>query len=123
MSKLSISDIVALAKAGFTPKDVKEILAQDVPSDDDQGANNQNSNSEPDEPANDEPENPANATGNVQNSEGHTDASDIDYKQKFEDAQKLIERLQADNASRNAAGHEDTSAADKLTDSFRRIMS
>lgn len=123
MSKLSISDVVALAKAGFTPKDVKEILAQDVPSNDDQGANDQNTNFEPDEPANDEPENSANATENVQNSEGHTDASDIDYKKKFEDAQKLIEKLQADNASRNVAGNEDTSAADKLTDSFRRIMS
>ena len=123
MSKLSISDVVALAKAGFTPKDVKEILAQDVSSNDDQGANDQNTNSEPDEPANDEPENSANATENVQNSEGHTDASDIDYKKKFEDAQKLIEKLQADNASRNVAGNEDTSAADKLTDSFRKIMS
>ena len=59
----------------------------------------------------------------MQQSNGDNLEDSIDYKQKFEDAQKLIEKLQADNASRNVAGQTNTSAADKLTDSFRRIMS
>lgn len=31
MSKLSIADLLSFAKAGYTPKDVKELLSMDVP--------------------------------------------------------------------------------------------
>lgn len=125
MSKFGIMDIVELAKNGYTPKDVKDILtlAQSVPSDEHQGAADEPDQTHTTPPANDEPESAANATANAQQSDGDNLEDSIDYKKKFEEAQKLIEKLQADNVSRNVAEQTDTSAADKLTDSFRRIMS
>lgn len=88
--KLGIMDLLAFAKAGYTPSDVKEILA--MQNEETQVAES-NVNATPEENVQkDETKTPA----ETQETAASVLPSDVpDYKQMFEEQKKQIEELQA----------------------------
>ena len=88
--KLGIMDLLAFAKAGYTPSDVKEILA--MQNEETQVAES-NVNATPEENVQkDETKEPA----ETQETAAPVSTSDApDYKQMFEEQKKQIEELQA----------------------------
>jgi len=123
MAKMTFSDVIAFAKSGWTPKDVKEFMNMDY----------QDADDAPEDPK-DEPENPKDEppsdAGNAENLEDEskkdkkpTEKTEdaIDYKKLYEEKQKELEALQIANTKKDISGN-DKSDADKLTESFRRLM-
>ena len=58
----------------------------------------------------------------MKNPEGEPLPDSIDYKKKYEETNLLLQKLQAANAAKNAEDNNKRSAADALTESFRRLM-
>lgn len=94
MGILGIKDIIDLAKAGYKPADVKELLNIEVQKDE-----------KPSEPAPAEPEKedvqPATENApkeSAQDQQGASDKEDnIDYKSKYEETLKELKELQKNN--------------------------
>lgn len=91
MSKLTILDIVALAKAGFKAQDIKDLTSVEVPDPEPTPAK--------DTPGDDkkDTENPAKVTGKGEPSPDGS-ANDIDYKKLYEDKCAELEAAQKKNA-------------------------
>lgn len=123
MGKLSLSDLLSFAKAGYTPKDVKELMSIDVPEHENPSVTPPETEPETAPASNGAAENAAKATAQDPEPEAEPKADDIDYKKKFEEASALLEKLQKENEKRNnqTQGAEKTSAQ-LLDDRFRELM-
>ena len=127
MAKLNIMDIVALAKQGFTPAAVKELTEMEVP---DNASSDIDGSEENKDTSKGKTENAPKEDAQDQKPGNESDADAIDYnkqleelKKENENLKKSIQELQVANSKRNASNNEDKeSAADKLTEAFRRIM-
>ena len=87
---IKFSDIIALAKSGYTVSDVKELMQiSETPSNDETEAPQDNT-----EPAAQEPEEP--------------EQEEVDYKSLYEQEQEKVKRLQAENRNKNAQTNEKT---------------
>ena len=89
---IKFSDIIALAKSGYTVSDVKELMQlSDVttPSNEETEAPQDNQ-----EPAAEDPEEP--------------EQEEVDYKTLYEQEQEKVKRLQAVNRNQNAQTNEKT---------------
>lgn len=115
MEKLSILDVVALAKAGYKPGEVKEIMAM------------ANVTEEAPAPAPKESANPE-----VQKEPENTVASpEPDYKAMFETQQKQIEELsskleaaqKANIATDVSSSQKKVSTSDTINNIFREVLS
>ena len=102
MGKLGIMDILSFAKAGYTPKDVKELMEIEIP--------------EP-SPKSPEPipepteqrmtaENAAKESAKDMPSQDGAKADDIDYKALYEKEVEKVKRLQSQNTNQDASGGE-----------------
>ena len=96
MSKLSIFDIVALAKAGYKAQDITQLTSVDIP---EEGEKKEDPEDKKDEPASgSQPpaENPAEETG--KDKEGDKDNEDnVDYKKLYEEKCAELEKAQKQN--------------------------
>lgn len=99
MGKLNILDLLSFAKAGYSPKDVKELLEYDIP---------EPSPKSPEVVAavNEQPgaENAAKET--AQDLPAHDDtakAGDIDYKKLYEEEAEKVKQLQKKNIMQDAS--------------------
>ena len=89
---IKFSDIIALAKSGYTVSDVKELIQLSdatTPSNDETEAPQDNQ-----EPAAEDPEEP--------------EQEEVDYKTLYEQEQEKVKRLQAVNRNQNAQTNEKT---------------
>lgn len=89
---IKFSDIIALAKSGYTVSDVKELMQLSdatTPSNDETEAPQDNQ-----EPAAEDPEEPK--------------QEEVDYKTLYEQEQEKVKRLQAVNRNQNAQTNEKT---------------
>lgn len=87
---IKFSDIIALAKSGYTVSDVKELMQlSETPSNDETEAPQDNT-----EPAAEDPEEP--------------EQEEVDYKTLYEQEQEKVKRLQAVNRNQNAQTNEKT---------------
>ena len=89
---IKFSDIIALAKSGYTVSDVKELMQLSdatTPSNDETEAPQDNQ-----EPAAEDPEEP--------------EQEEVDYKALYEQEQEKVKRLQAVNRNQNAQTNEKT---------------
>lgn len=89
---IKFSDIIALAKSGYSVSDVKELMQLSeatTPSNDDTEAPQDNT-----EPAAEDPEEPK--------------QEEVDYKTLYEQEQEKVKRLQAVNRNQNAQTNEKT---------------
>lgn len=107
MSKLNFGDIVALAKQGYKPADIKELMSMYIPENEtpatDPGASLSGA-TQPDPiptpeptPAPNDPETPAKATGQPGESEQD--------KARIAELEKQIKDLQATNQSKDVSGN------------------
>ena len=103
MSKLNFGDIVALAKQGYKPADIKELMSLDIPDDNPAPAPvqtpekvNPGPTPEP-SPAPDDTETPAKATGQPVESE--------EDKARIAELEKQIKDLQSTNQSKDVSGN------------------
>lgn len=88
---IKFSDIIALAKSGYTVSDVKELMQlSETPSNNDETDTPQDDQ----EPAAQEPED--------------QEAEEVDYKTLYEQEQEKVKRLQAVNRNQNAQTNEKT---------------
>lgn len=88
---IKFSDIIALAKSGYTVSDVKELMQlSETPSNNDETEAPQDNT----EPAAEDPEEP--------------EHEEVDYKALYEQEQEKVKRLQAVNRNQNAQTNEKT---------------
>lgn len=102
MSKLNFGDIVALAKQGYKPADIKELLAFDIPDDNPAPAPAQPEKVNPEPapeptPTPNDTETPAKATGQPVESEQD--------KARIAELEKQIKELQSTNQSKDVSGN------------------
>ena len=102
MSKLNFGDIVALAKQGYKPADIKELMSMDIPDETTPAPvqTPEKVNPEPTpEPAHtpDDTETPAKATGQPVESEQD--------KARIAELEKQIKDLQSTNQSKDVSGN------------------
>lgn len=116
MAKLSIFDIVELAKAGYKAADIEKLTSVDIPED-----------VEPDKPAEDETPAPEelptaeNASKeNAQDRSGSGTSNDnIDYKKLYEDKCAELEAAQKNNTHQNQSKPKDNAKTiDEIVRSF-----
>lgn len=89
---IKFSDIIALAKSGYTVSDVKELMQlSETPSNNDETEAPQDNQ----EPAAEDPEEPE-------------QQEEVDYKTLYEQEQEKVKRLQAVNRNQNAQTNEKT---------------
>ena len=101
---IKFSDIIALAKSGYTVSDVKELMQlSDTPSNNDETEAPQDNT----EPAAEDPEEP--------------EQEEVDYKTLYEQEQEKVKRLQAVNRNQNAQTNEKTDQ-EILMDLAREFM-
>lgn len=104
MGKLGIMDILSFAKAGYSPKDVKELLEIEVPDELLPPTNPMHSHKSPVEKK--EPESAAKESANELPSQDDAKADDIDYKALYEKEVEKVKRLQTQNTNQDASGGE-----------------
>ena len=99
MGKLNLMDIVSLAKAGYSVKDVKELMEIDVPEPSPKSPLDvpQPSEEKP------EPENTAKETAQELPEPEGAKADDIDYKKLYEEEAEKVKRLQEENTHKDAS--------------------
>lgn len=97
MGKLSIFDIVALAKAGYKAADIKELTELEVSDNADSSDASEEKTESTEQPPT---ENPANATG--EDKAGSEDKeNNVDYKKLYEAKCAELEAAQKSNAHQN----------------------
>lgn len=114
---LTIKDIVDLAKAGYKPADVKELIEISKSNDD-------RSSDVP--PADSDTDKEDNAENNPQidpNAGGTEDPNEPDYKSLYETTKKELEKVQKENAKKDISSEDDyISDSDIIKDLIKDFM-
>lgn len=116
---LNIMDIVALAKQGYKPSDVKELIEM-ASSKEDDPAPEENAQTEKPEEHDAGKEQPEEAPNKV--TEDSEDANVIDYKKKVEELEAKISKLQADNIHKDTSDNNDKSDEDIVNEVTKMFM-
>ena len=116
MANLSLTDLLSFAKAGYSPKDVKELLTMEVPEPkvpevvpevtEQKGAENSPKESEKDLPSQDDTE----------------DAEVIDYKAKYEELEERMKKLQEQNTRQDISGQKISDPMQGVDDFLKSLM-
>lgn len=104
MGKLGIMDLLSFAKAGYSPKDVKELLEMDIPE-----PSPKLPEVVPEIKDQKDAENPAEESGqDLPSPIDNAGAEDIDYKKLYEEEAEKVKQLQKQNTMQDAsAGNKD----------------
>lgn len=112
-----LTDIIALAKAGYSPKDVKDLIALSEPT--------------PQAPESPDPEpeekKPEPETPSIEEPTKEIPAIDeksnvIDYQEKVKELEAKIAEMQKENVSKDISGNETKSDDDLLAEIVRKYM-
>ena len=120
MAKLSIFDIVALAKAGFKAADIKELTELEVSEEaapENDGEASQPAESEPLPTTESEPKEVLQVKSGDQ-----TGADDIDYKSLYEAKCKELETAQQSNVKQNQPNQSVKTPTDVINEMMRDFM-
>lgn len=114
---MKFSDIVSLAKAGFSPSDVREFLkaAESEPEEKKSGEPKKDPEPEPEH----NPKEKAATPEDPPRSEDKKPSTEIDYKAKYEEAQEALRLAQAANNQQNIDIKPDKTADEILEDFLR----
>lgn len=115
MSKLSIFDIVELAKAGYKAADIKKLTSVDIPEDD------QGQTAPKETPADSEQptaENSAKGTEQVKSGAEEAKEDSVDYKSLYEQKCAELEKVQQSNVHQNQPNPKPTTTLDDIVRSF-----
>lgn len=115
----SFSDLVALAKQGYTPADIKELieLSKTTEKEDSKASEGDTITDveTPSDTAAKEPE-------EVKEEPDQEDSKIVDYKKKVEELEKKIADLQRANTEKNMADADDKSDLDVLAEAMKSFM-
>lgn len=120
---MKISEIVALAKAGFTPGDVREFLAAEKAEAASEDQKVEDPGKEPDEKAGDVDKVVENVEKNTQPTDRKTEPElkqDADYKRMYEESQEALKLAQEANTHREIPPSE--SSQDIVNTLFQSIV-
>lgn len=116
MANLGIMDLLSFAKAGYSPKDVKELLSMEIPEQlnpsevsqitEQKGAENSAKEPEKDLPPQIDTE----------------DAEDIDYKKLYEEEAEKVKQLQTMNTKQDASNRDLDDPEKAFDDILRSFM-
>ena len=125
MPKLNLSDIVALAKQGYKPNDIKELieLTKEAPEGKPEDQEEQPKPEEPEKPSEDKPK-------EEEKKDGKASSDQIDYKNEVEklkaqlqETENKLSKLQKENTRRNADTDENKkSDAEAFADVMKQFM-
>ena len=101
MAKLNLADLLSFAKAGYTPKDVKELLEMEIP-ENSPSPKNPKDNQAPEEKKAEE--NAPKVSAKEEPSPDAADADGIDYKKLYEEEAEKVKQLQIANTKQDASG-------------------
>jgi len=112
---MTIGDIVALAKAGYKPADVKELIEMTKEEEKDIADTSNSANDDPSEPA-------AEVSPSASAAPDETE-DDTDYKALYEQAKKDLATAQKENVNKDISSEEDNqSDADIIKDLIKEFM-
>jgi hypothetical protein len=116
MANLGIMDLLSFAKAGYSPKDVKELLSMEIPEQlnpsevskitEQEDAENLAKESKKDLPPQNDSE----------------DAGDIDYKKLYEEEAEKVKQLQTMNTKEDASNKDPEDPEKAFDDILRSFM-
>ena len=111
-----LTDIIALAKAGYSPKDIKDLiaLAEPTPQAPEAPDPEPEKKPEPETPSIEEPTKEIPAIDEKSNV--------IDYQEKVKELEAKIAEMQKENVSKDISGNETKSDDDFLADLVRKYM-
>lgn len=119
MGKLNIVDLLSFAKAGYSPKDVKELLEMDIPDNIPTPTNPEVIHAPEEKKA--EENTPKESVQPVPSpDEAKTD--DIDYKKLYEEEKEKVNRLQEANTKQDASRGETIDPMKGLDDFLVSLM-
>ena len=122
MANITLADLLSFAKAGYSPKDVKELLTMEIP--ETKKAESEKREEIP-EPAENEKGQKTKEEPllNAPTSDQETDSSKIiDYKSKYEEAQETIKKLQEENTKKDMSGESVPDPLGSFDDILRSLM-
>jgi len=111
-----LTDIIALAKAGYSPKDIKDLIALSEPT----PQAPETPDPEPEEKQ--EPETPSIEEPTKEIPAIDEKSNVIDYQEKVKELEAKIAEMQKENVSKDISGNETKSDDDLLADLVRKYM-
>ena len=109
---MKFTDILELAKQGYTPKDIKELLELNV-----------SDNSEEKPPEEVRTEEAATDAPNEQNDEATREREEVlDYKKLYEESQEKLKKAQKENINQNISNPNQKSNEDIINELARSFM-
>lgn len=115
MANLSIKDLLSFAKAGYSPKDVKELLSMEIPEQLNPEEVSQITEQKDAENSAKVPEK------DLPSQNDSDDAGDIDYKKLYEEEAEKVKQLQTMNTKQDAS-NKDLEDPQKAVDDFLRSL-
>ena len=115
MSKLSIFDIVELAKAGYKAADIKELTSVDIPDDDQKKTVDEEKPATSEQPT---AENSAKETEHDKSGAEEPKEDSVDYKSLYEQKCAELEKVQQSNVHQNQPKPEKQTTLDDIVRSF-----
>ena len=123
MAHITLGDLLSFAKAGYSPKDVKELLSMEIPETKKaEGDEQEVSLPDPEENVKEQKTEETilqNDSTSNQESEGN---KIIDYKLKYEQAQETIKKLQEQNTHKDISGEGASDPMGSFDDILRSMM-
>ena len=116
MANLNLSDLLSFAKAGYSPKDVKELLTMEIP--------------EPKVPEvipevteqKDAESSPKESEKDLPSQNDTAKAEDIDYKAKYEELEEKMKKLQEQNTRQDISGQKSSDPLEGVDDFLKSLM-
>lgn len=122
MANITLGDLLSFAKAGYSPKDVKELLSMEIPETKKPEGEKQEAAPEPEENK-EEQKTEEDPLQKDSTSDQETASSKIiDYKSKYEEAQETIKKLQEQNIKKDMSGERATDPMATFDDILRSMM-
>ena len=124
MANLTLADLLSFAKAGYSPKDVKELLTMEVPETKKAESEQKEPEKDPDPEENKkEQKTEEKPLQKDSTSDQETDGKKIiDYKLKYEEAQETIKKLQEQNTKKDMSGENISDPLGSFDDLLRSMM-
>ena len=121
MANLSLTDLLSFAKAGYSPKDVKELLTMELPEPKNPKENDQ------EKPAPAEPESEQKTEEQIPQNDSTTTPGDapaevIDYKAKYTELEERMKKLQEQNTRQDISGQKISDPMQGVDDFLRKLM-
>ena len=123
MANLTLADLLSFAKAGYSPKDVKELLTMEVP--ETKKAESEQKEEKLPDPEENKKEQKTEEKDLQKDSTSNQDTESkkiIDYKLKYEEAQETIKKLQEQNTKQDMSGEKVSDPLGSFDDLLRSMM-